>query len=233
MHESPTTGLSLAKKKRGNGEEKDRDGRRRRYAGDEVNAYLEKQSASVSPVVIDLDPIRTPPSLPSLPSRKFDFDLKRIVDMDLNLDLLSEANWQQIPPPPNYLDGWIPPSSTSFPSSFLPSKSNDFGFNISYSSPSTLPFSLSTSTSSLPATFPASPSVNTTPRPRSPSPTLYSHYPTFSPILTPPPPPVPANTLDWDIDPARLEARRRRVAHLYGKFCRDGERDVGVGNVGV
>ena len=115
VHESPTTGLPIAKKKRRNEEGQDRDGGRRRYSGDEVNAFLIKQSASVSPVVIDLDLIRTPPSLP------FDFDFERIVDMDLNLNLLSEVDWQHIPPPPDHLNGWMPPSSTSLPSSFLSS----------------------------------------------------------------------------------------------------------------
>ena len=55
VHESPTTGLPMTMKKRRN-EGKDRDGGKRRYAGDEVNGYLRNQSASVSPVVIDLDP---------------------------------------------------------------------------------------------------------------------------------------------------------------------------------
>ena len=190
--------LPLAKKRRENGKRKDRDTGRRSFARDEMDVDLMDESSAAAPV-----------------------------DTGLNPDSLSEAEWQHMPSLAHPLDAWAPPTSSSCSSSFPPSKLKDFGLEFPSSSPAPLPFSLSPSLPSSPATSPVHPSSHTSPRPRAPSPTFYCHYPTFNPLPTAPPHHIPTNTLKWDIDPARLEARRRRVAHLYRKFCGNGERDVG------
>lgn len=221
VHGCPTMDLPMGKKRKRNGKEmgRGREDVKRRCGRDLINQSASAPSAA--PVIIDLDPVRTSTSAPS-PTFGFRFD--RSFDMGGGFDMLSKPSWQSIPPPPQPLEAWTPLSDTSCSSSISRPESKDAGFSFSSSFLASLPFSVSPASLSSPETSPPTPSSHTPPQPPSPSPTLYSHHPTFHPLLTPPPPLIPANTLNWDIDPARLEARRRRVAHLYRKFCRDGGR---------